>query len=358
MSGATLQIRSEVPLAPHTTIGLGGPARFFAECATPDQIREALAFAREKKLALHVLGGGSNTIFADRGFDGLVLRVGLRGISVSDHRGARLLAAAAGEPWDDVVQESVRLGLAGLECLSGIPGFAGGTPIQNVGAYGQEVGETILTVQAIERETLATVEFTAGECRFGYRMSRFKREDAGRYIVIGVTFALAEEGRPVIRYEELRTALQEAAGSAGEPGGEPVLESVRNTVLSLRRRKSMVVDPADPNSRSVGSFFMNPVLSAAAYEDLAKRWAAGGGNGPVPAFAAGPTYKVPAAWLVERSGFPKGFRRGGVAVSDHHALALVNRGCTTAELLALAMAIEQAVHARFGVALQREPVVV
>jgi UDP-N-acetylmuramate dehydrogenase len=358
MSEQAFQIRSDVSLAPYTTIGLGGLARFFAECETPDQIREGLSFARDRDLPVHILGGGSNTIFSDRGFDGLVLRVALRGISFSDRGGTRLLTASAGEPWDDVVRESVRLHLSGLECLSGIPGFTGGTPIQNVGAYGQQVGETIVTVQAIDRETLAGAEFAPEECHFGYRMSRFKQEDSSHYVITAVSFALSQGGHPVIRYPELQRSLEASADLQGKTLSAPTPESVRDAVLALRRRKSMVVDPADPNSRSVGSFFMNPVLTSVAYETLCKNWRDGGGSGPVPAFTAGSNYKIPAGWLVEMSGFSKGFRRGGAAISDHHALALVNRGGTTRELLALAGDIESAVFARFGLSLQREPVVV
>jgi UDP-N-acetylmuramate dehydrogenase len=344
-------MQTHVVLAPHTTIGLGGPARFFANCGTPEEVREALLFARDKRLAVQILGGGSNTVFPDGGFDGLVLRVAFRGISLSEHAGARRLSVAAGEPWDDVVSHSVRLNLAGLECLSGIPGFSGGTPIQNVGAYGQEVGETILTVHAIERETLADVEFTAADCRFGYRTSRFKQEDAGRYVITGVAFALMEGGQPVVRYPELQRAVASAEA-------EPTLASIREAVLRLRRSKSMVVDPADPNSRSVGSFFVNPLISPSAYNDLRRRWAEQGGTTPVPAHASGSDLKIPAAWLVEQAGFARGYRRGGAAVSEHHALALVNRGGTTAELLSLAAEIESAVLERFGIALQREAVIV
>jgi UDP-N-acetylmuramate dehydrogenase len=346
-----VQLAENVPLAPYTTIGLGGPARYLAECAGADDVREALRFAAEHGLPVQVMGGGSNLIFADAGFPGVVVRVASQGFSFRDEAGGVTLTAAAGVPWDTLVAESVRRGLTGIECLSGIPGTVGGTPIQNVGAYGQEVAETLVTVTCLAREQLQPVTFARAECGFGYRTSRFKREDRDRYVVTEVTFRLYRDRGPELRYPELAAAVSAKR--------EPLsVRLVRETVLALRRGKAMVLSPGDPNTRSVGSFFLNPVLPPAAFAELERRWRAAHGTAPVPSFRAGTGVKVPAAWLVEHAGFRKGQRRGGAGISSRHALALVNLGGTTDELLALAHDIEQAVSERFGVRLEREPVVV
>ena len=346
-----MQLAENAPLAPYTTIGLGGPARYLAECAGSDDVQEALGLAREQHLPVQVMGGGSNLIFPDAGFPGVVLRVASRGIAFRDERDGVAVTAAAGEPWDGLVAESVRRDLAGLECLSGIPGTVGGTPIQNVGAYGQDIAGTLVSATCLARDTLEPVTFTNADCGFGYRSSRFKREDRDRYVVTEVTYRLRRGGGPELRYPELATAVSARR--------EPLtVRLVRETVLALRRGKAMVLNPGDPNTRSVGSFFLNPVLSPAAFAEVEQRWRAGGGTAPIPTFRAGAGIKVPAAWLVERAGFRKGQRTGGAGISSRHALALVNFGGTTAELLALAREIEQAVEQRFGVRLEREPVVV
>lgn len=346
-----MQLAENVQLAPYTTIGLGGPTRYLAECAGPDDVREALELARDKRLPVQILGGGSNLIFPDAGFPGVVLRVASRGFSFRDEAQGVTLKAAAGEPWDSLVAESVRRGLSGIECLSGIPGTVGGTPIQNVGAYGQEIAETLVCATCLARETLEPVSFTRADCGFGYRSSRFKREDRDCYVVTEVTFRLRRDRGPELRYPELAAAVSARR--------EPLsLRLVRETVLALRRGKAMVLNPDDPNTRSAGSFFLNPVLSPAAFAELERRCGVAGAAEPIPSFPAAGGVKVPAAWLVERAGFRKGLRRGGAGISSRHALALVNLGGTTAELLALARDIEQKVDAKFGVRLEREPVVV
>jgi UDP-N-acetylmuramate dehydrogenase len=350
-------ISADVPLADHTTIGLGGKARFFASCVSVDQILDALRFAQQQRLPVHVLGGGSNVIFPDGGYPGLVLQVRLRGISVAEGRPS-LVTASAGEPWDGFVCFCIDHDLTGVECLSGIPGFVGATPIQNVGAYGEEVGETIRSVSAIDRQSLQTVEFSAQECSFGYRSSRFKLEDANRYVITSVTFGLQRNAPAVIRYPELQHAIDANGGIATLRPGRPALSAIRAAVLTLRKKKSMVLDPADPNSRSVGSFFMNPVLSPEEFGRLERTWTQTGSVQAIPTFPASNGIKVPAAWLVEHAGFPRGFRQGGVGISSNHSLALVNYGGTTSELLALAEEIQRTVRDRFGVALEREPVVV
>lgn len=342
-------IRDGVPLAPLTTFELGGPAAHLTEATDDAAIVEALRWARARGLPVAILGGGSNVVVADTGFEGLVIRVATRGRSYRPllPDGAVALTAAAGEPWDDLVAETVARGLAGLECLSGIPGLAGATPIQNVGAYGQEVSQTVRTVRVLDRETLATTELDAAACAFGYRDSRFKREP-DRFVVLAVTFALRPGGAPALRYPELAAAL---GGTA-----TPTLSDARAAVLALRAKKSMVIAPGDPNRRSAGSFFMNPIVSTADADSVAAR--AGVAPDAMPRFPAGEgRVKLSAGWLIERAGFPKGTRRGPVGISTAHALALVNLGgARTAELLGLASEIQDAVRQRLGVELVREPV--
>ena len=351
----TLQIVDQAPLASLTTLDLGGPARHLVTVADEASAIEALEWADVRNLPVFVLGGGSNVVVADAGFPGLVIRVALRGVAFEGGGDRVRVRVAAGEPWDDVVDETVRRGLGGLECLSGIPGLAGATPIQNVGAYGQDVAETIVSVTAIDRRTCRVVELPAAACAFGYRDSAFKREPH-RWLVLDVTFALRADGVPSVRYPELANAL---AGRA-----DPfTLAGVRDTVLALRRAKSMVIDPADPNRRSVGSFFMNPVVSTADADRLVAQLLAEqvvADAAVVPRFPAGAgQVKLSAAWLIERAGLSRGLRAGPVGISSRHSLALVHHGGgTTTELLAFADRVRDTVERRFGVRLQREPVLV
>ena len=366
----TLAIADDVSLAPLTTLELGGPARHLAVIADEATLVEALGWARARGEPVLVMGGGSNLVVADRGFGGLVVRMANRGISFVNDGSVERLQVAAGEPWDQLVAEAVRRDLAGIECLSGIPGLVGATPIQNVGAYGQEVADCVRSVRVLDRQTLGARDLAREACEFGYRDSVFKRQP-DRWIVLGVTFELRPGGAPAIRYRELEQAL--AAGApgtgAGAAGSTPTLAEVRDTVLRLRRAKSMVIDPTDANRRSVGSFFMNPIVSAAEAARLIAGWRAQGlvaADQAVPQFPAPPTaaepardrVKLSAAWLIERAGFSKGFRRGAVGISTRHALALVHHGGgTTTELLALADLIQGTVEQRLGVRLAREPVV-
>lgn len=348
-------LREGVPLAPLTTLGLGGPARYFVEPASADALAETLAWAAARDLRTVVLGGGSNVVVADAGVDALVVRPALRGISRRPAGSADrvLVAAAAGEPWDPFVRGTVEAGLAGLECLSGIPGTVGASPIQNVGAYGQEVAEVLETVGVLDRESLEQRTLSVGECGFAYRDSRFRREP-DRFVVLEATFRLIPDGAPAVRYPELGRAV--AAG-----GSSPSLGSVREAVLELRRSKSMVLDPGDPNRRSVGSFFVNPVLASAEAEGVVERAVALGAAGDpseVPRFPAGEgRVKLSAAWLIEAAGFPKGTRRGPVGISSRHSLALVHHGGgRTEDLLTLAREIRERVRERSGVTLRPESV--
>jgi UDP-N-acetylmuramate dehydrogenase len=350
------------PLAPFTTFAIGGPARWFTEAAREDDIVEAAAWARERGVALFVLGGGSNLLVSDVGFDGLVLRVGLRGIAATaapdnaGNVGQIIYQTAAGEDWDDFVERSIQDRCAGIECLAGIPGTVGGTPVQNVGAYGQEVAPVIERVRVFDLEERAFAEFPAAQCGFSYRRSRFNSADRGRYIVTRVDYRLTPGGAPTLRYTELQRAILESRSE----GAEPSLAEVAAVVRRIRRSKGMLLVEGDPDCRSAGSFFKNPVVG----EEQVRQIAECSGKEP-PRFPAGAgaekmgRMKVPAAWLIEQASFQKGYGLGAAAISSRHTLALVNRGgASAAEILALAAQITNAVEARFGIRLEMEPVLV
>jgi len=347
------------PLAPLTTLGVGGPARWFVEATSEEEIAEAAAWAREHGVALFVLGGGSNLLVSDAGFDGLALRVGLRGIVVeddSDTPGQRVYRVAAGEDWEHCVQRSLDDGCAGLECLAGIPGTVGGTPVQNVGAYGQEVASVVERVRAFDLKEQAFVEFSAAECGFAYRRSRFNTVDRGRFVVTRVDYRLTPGGAPTVRYADLQRALAEEKADDREVS----LAEVAAVVRRIRQSKGMLLAEGDPDCRSAGSFFKNPVV----HEETIRQIAVASGKEP-PRFPAGSgaenegKVKVPAAWLIEQAGFAKGYRHGNAGISSRHTLALINLGgARAAEILALAGQIADAVEARFGVRLEMEPVMV
>jgi len=386
------------PLAPYTTLGIGGPARWFVEAASEEEIAEAAAWAQGRGVPLFVLGGGSNLLVSDAGLAGLVLRVGLRGIAASNAAethdseggggfnprlspkelvGALALEAssaadaatqsiqaiyqvAAGEDWEHCVQRTLDDNCAGLECLAGIPGTVGGTPVQNVGAYGQEVASAIMRVRAFDLHERAYVEFTAAECGFAYRRSRFNTVDRGRYVVTRVDYRLTPGGAPTIRYAELERAIAEGQAA----GRKASLAEVAAVVRRIRQSKGMLLVEGDPDCRSAGSFFKNPVVSEEEYRKIATVNAALSDKAP-PRFPAGSgaenqgRVKVPAAWLIEQAGFAKGSRLGNAGISSRHTLALVNLGgASAAEIVALAGKIAEAVEARFGVRLEMEPVMV
>jgi UDP-N-acetylmuramate dehydrogenase len=346
-SVAPRRLQRNVPLAPFTTLGIGGPARLFIRAETVDEIREALSWTAAQNEPLFILGGGSNVLIADEGFDGVVLQIDLRGITVRDEDAEAVnVYVAAGETWDDVVSFAVERGWAGIECLSGIPGLTGATPIQNVGAYGQDVSETIIRVEVIERDTGRVVTLTNWDCGFGYRHSIFKSSAKDRYVVVGVTFRLRPGGDATIRYPELQTYLDEHGIDVSD------LSRVREAVIAIRKRKGMVLDPTDPDTRSDGSFFMNPVVTPSQFDDLLVR----AGTKNVPHFPSGDQIKLSAAWLIEHSGFHKGFIHGNVGLSSKHTLAVINRGWgTAAEVLELVGMIQDGVRAAFGVDIQPEP---
>jgi UDP-N-acetylmuramate dehydrogenase len=364
-------------LAGYTTLGLGGPAARFIEADRDDQVIAEVREADAGGEPVLVLGGGSNLVVADEGFPGSVVHVATRGVKISADDGGVTVAVAAGEDWDALVERCVDGGLSGLECLSGIPGLAGATPIQNVGAYGQEVAETILAVRAYDRLRDTVTELTNADCGFGYRTSALKRSAAGgangargrvanpaaatgRFVVLGVTFRLARDPLSApVRYGELGRVLGTAEG------GRVPLGDARSAVLALRRGKGMVLDPADPDTRSAGSFFTNPVLGRRQFAEVRRRAAARSGRPAgevaVPHFAAANgQVKVPAAWLIEQAGFTKGYSGDGSArISSKHTLALTNPGgASTASLVGLARQIRTGVQQAFGVELVSEPVLV
>ena len=337
-------------LAPFCTMGVGGPARWFVEARTEADVVDALQWARSRSVEVHVLGGGSNIVVSDAGFDGLVVKVNIRAVEpgpAGDRGGYRV---GAGESWDEFVTQAVDEDAAGVECLSGIPGLVGGTPVQNVGAYGQDVSGTITRVHAIDRATATPISLSAAECGFGYRTSRFKHADAGRYVVTRVEFSLTPQGPPTIVYGDV-VAYFERAGIRA-----PTLGQVRAAVLDIRRRKGMVIEAGNPANRSCGSFFVNPVVSLAQLG----RVQALAGAASVPHFVVdAQSVKIPAAWLIERAGFPKGTSRGTVGISPFQAQAIVNLdGAGAGDVVALACEVKRAVWRTFGISLVPEPVFV
>jgi UDP-N-acetylmuramate dehydrogenase len=408
-----MEIEENKPLAPLTTLGIGGPARWFADARSEEDVAEAAEWAGVRSIPLFVLGGGSNLLVADAGFDGLVLRVGLKGIvsgasgelvqgipsgaeAREDFGGSMnglervpfhsepapftpepvpfapkpgpvareidsaemIYAVAAGESWDEVVRRAVEDDCAGIECLAGIPGTVGGTPVQNVGAYGQEVASTIERVRVFDLQERAFVELSNEECGFAYRRSVMNSSRRGRYVVTRVDYLLRRSGDATIRYAELTRALEMARG---KDASEPSLAEVAATVRELRRGKGMLLQAGDADCRSAGSFFKNPVVSEEKYSRIR---AASGEEPPRFAVEQGTELvtfpalvKVPAAWLVERAGFQKGYAPGAAGVSTRHTLALVNRGgATAADVMRLAEEIVDAVASKFDVRLEMEPV--
>jgi UDP-N-acetylmuramate dehydrogenase len=368
----------QVRLADHTTLHLGGPANRFVAASSQDELVAVVRAADAEAEPVLVLGGGSNLVVADEGFPGVVVQVAAAGPELAADGDAVEVTAAAGHDWDEFVQRCLAEGLSGVECLSGIPGRVGATPIQNVNAYGQDVAHTITSVRAYDRLRDQVVQIPAADCGFGYRTSMFKGHAAGhargatlnpasatgRFVVLAVTFRLAvsPESAPV-RYGELSRVLGVAEG------GRVPLADARAAVLMLRRGKGMVLDSADPDTRSAGSFFTNPIVGAPVYAALAARvtGAANGGaanGGGIPHWPAGDgKVKLSAAWLIEHAGFSKGFRLpgdpGGARISTKHALALTNPGDgSSASLVRLAREIKGGVFAAFGVELANEPVLV
>lgn len=334
-------------MGPYTTFGVGGDARFFVDVKDEAGLVEAFGWAKERGLPVFVLGGGSNLLVSDDGFDGLVLHVAIPGVE----RDGASFDVGGGESWDAFVDQTIAAGCAGVECLAGIPGSVGATPVQNVGAYGQEVAQTIESVRAFDRVSGSFVEMAAAECRFRYRTSVFNTEERGRYVITRVRFRLRDGGEPTLRYADLQRHF---AGRERTPTLGEVAEAVR----AIRNSKGMVIVPGDPDTQSAGSYFKNPIVAAGTVARVAE--AAAVETARVPVFPAGDgRAKLSAAWLIEQAGFGKGFRIGAAGISTKHSLALTNRGgAMCADILRLESRVRDGVRERFGVELEREPVLV
>jgi UDP-N-acetylmuramate dehydrogenase len=349
-----MEVLENIPLAPLTTFRVGGPARFFVEAKSIADVEESVRFARKRDIPLFILGGGSNLVVADSGWPGLVLKIGITGI---ERRGAEtddgwaLFDVGAGESWDRFVSHAVMARCAGVECLSGIPGSVGGTPVQNVGAYGQDVSNTVESVEVFDLKDNQVRELCNEACGFSYRSSIFNTTERGRFIILRVTYALAPGGEPHLEYADLKRHFEGRETA-------PNLAETREAVRHIRSRKGMLIVEGDPDCRSAGSFFKNPVLSAEQHEELKRR--AEAKKLAIPSYPAlEKSRKVSAAWLVEHSGFARGYGFGCAGISSKHALAIVNRGgATAAEILALKDQIQQRVEEIWGVRLETEPVFV
>lgn len=341
-----LQIQENIVLAPLTTLKVGGAARFFVHAESENEVIEAFSWAEKNEIPLFILGGGSNILVSDQGFDGLVLQISLKGIEQNQE----FITAQAGEDWDEFVKYCVGNNLAGIECLSGIPGLVGGTPVQNVGAYGQEVSETIEKVRVFDRKTRQILELSNEECKFSYRTSIFNSTEKNRFIVLTVTFKLIKNGEPKIVYKDLIEAFNNR---------KPTLLETREMVCRIRAEKAMLVRQGGLDSQSAGSFFKNPIVSneiLGKVQNVAKSL----NITTVPSFPVDKEFaKIPAAWLIEKSGFQKGYLKGNAGLSTKHTLALTNRGNATAnDLLILKQEIQEKVKEIFQIELHPEPIFV
>ena len=340
-------IQENVSLAEFTTFKIGGKARLFVRATGETEIIEALEFAEQNDLNIFILGGGSNVLIADEGFDGLVLQISLKGISALTEKDETVyVTAQAGEDWDEFVAFCIKNNLAGVECLSGIPGFVGGTPVQNVGAYGQEVSETIESVRVFDRKSKEILELTNADCKFAYRTSIFNTTEKNRFVVLAVKYALKKNGAPKIVYQDLQTFFGDK---------KPTLTETRQAVLKIRSDKSMVINSKDINTKSAGSFFKNPIVSKEKYAEMCISW-----GDAIPHYVVdAEMLKIPAAWLIEKSGFQKGYVKGNAGLSTKHTLAIVNLGNASAnDVLALKKEIQMQVKKRFDVDLKPEPIFV
>ena len=336
-----------IPLAPLTTLRVGGSARYFARIETKEDLLHAVDFAHDDELPIFVLGGGSNVLVSDQGFSGVVLQMVMtEPATVFEEAGGFVTCRVpAGVDWDDFVLQVCERGLAGVECMAGIPGLVGGTPVQNVGAYGQEVAETIVAVRALDVEAMSFVSLSAAECGFGYRRSIFNSSARGRYVVTKVTFRFEKTRAVELKYAELKEYFA---------GRQPTPMEVYRAVRDIRHRKGMLLVEGEGDCRSAGSFFKNPVVSVVEFERLMREF------GDFPHWAAGAgKIKLAAAWMLERAGFHKGFAMGRAGISSRHTLAMINRGeATEGEIVALRDEIQARVLERFGVKLEQEPVAV
>jgi len=355
-----MTIQENIPLAPLTTLQVGGVARYFAELRREDEVQPAVQFAKSQDLPLFVLGGGSNLVVADAGWPGLVLKIAIGGITASNTKDGKavLFSVGAGVDWDDFVAQAVVQNCAGIECLSGIPGSVGGTPVQNVGAYGQEVSDTIESVRALDLREDRIVVLPKPACGFRYRSSIFNSTQRGRYIILRVNYRLKRGAPASLKYADLQKYFAERFPDRIEKKTLPTLAEVREGVRAIRRSKGMLIVPGDEDCRSAGSFFKNPVLGEGQFEELTARATAKGLE--IPSYPALDTQrKVSAAWLVEHSGFSKGYAAGAAGISNKHALALINRGeAKASDIVGLKDEIQRGVQEAWGVLLEPESVFV
>lgn len=349
------QFEKDIPLSGLTTIRLGGNAKYLYRAKSVEGIAESVKYARSEGLRLMMIGGGSNLVFGDSGFDGLIIKNELKGIEVIDGSDELIFECASGEIWDDIVKLSVDARCTGIECMSGIPGTVGATPIQNVGAYGQEVSDCIYGVLALDMESFKQVRFANSECGFRYRSSCFKRELKGQYCILSVAFRLSPVKSPLLKYDALNSEIRSKCPDFDSLSTEDKIKIIRSTVLEIRKKKSMLILPDDPDSRSCGSFFTNPVIASNEFGLLKEYYES---LKMAPAFADGDNVKISAAWLIENSGFKKGYTRNGAGISASHSLALVNRGGNSGMLIELANEISETVEKKFGIRLETEPEIV
>jgi len=358
-----VDLLENIPLAQYTTLGVGGPARWFAETRDEQDVLAAVRFARSHNVTFFILGGGSNLLVSDRGFPGVVIRIANDALAIHDFKesGTAIVEADAGVEWDAAVRAAVEHNAAGIECLAGIPGSVGGTPVQNVGAYGQEVSHSIVSVHALDLVSEKVVHLSASDCGFSYRRSIFNTTQRNRYAITRVVYSLKLDGPPHLEYRDVKHFF------AGRANAQPTLAETADAVREIRARKGMLLATApgaqpDPDSRSAGSFFKNPVVLAADLPRLAV--IAGRRVDEVPQFppgswtsTSGEMVKLSAAWLIELAGFHKGFNAGRAGLSSKHVLAIVNRGGATAsEIVALRDAIVDRVQAKTSIRLEQEPV--
>ena len=354
------KIEKNVLLSPYTTLRLGGCTAFLVRAESSQDMIFALKEAKRRGVPVLILGGGSNLVLPDEGFDGLVIKIETKGLRFILSADGMRIKASAGQIWDTLPCESVSRGWSGLECLSGIPGLVGAAPIQNIGAYGQEASQTIESVECLDRSTLRLKTFRSEECLFSYRSSIFKESAKENYIILQVCFFLKKTSIAKLSYPELEKYMEKYMEENDDPkclpGSPEYLTAIRQSVLHLRRKKAMLIEPLEPNS--AGSFFINPVLDLSRLQKLRQRCLTQGIQEPPPCFPSGTDWKVSAAWLIEKAGYQKGFRTGRVGISEKHSLALVNYGGSSKELLQLASGIQKRVDAYFGILLAVEPKII
>lgn len=347
-----IQVKENINLYPFTTLNVGGKAKYFVSVSTEDELKEAVNFAKENALPIFFLGGGSNILVSDDGFDGLVVLKGISGFDYSVENGAAMVTVGSGENWDDVVRRTVELGFAGIECLSGIPGMVGAAPVQNIGAYGQEVSNVIREVRAYDLKTNTFVELSNNECKFGYRKSLFNTYEKGRYVITKVILELVPNGKPTLKYHDLQAKFADNA--------IPTLSEVRDAVIEIRRSKGAAYVGGELEFKSAGSFFKNPIVSREVFESV-KKVMEGMEQPATPWFWDLPNgkVKIAAAYLLEKAGFTKGYKMGKAGISPKHALSLINLGGANAEdIINLAKEVIKGVEDKFGIRLEAEPLMV